>query len=491
MVKAAFINSAVDMDDASGTGPTPNNDEGWGRLDLTRLIASEARRTEFIDQTSTLGTGEIYEHRVVVLDGEEEFKVTLAYTDVPGFPGAIPVLVNDLDLEVVAPDGTLYRGNQFQDGESIPNPAGVDRVNNVEGVHLYTPVAGAYLVRVRAHNVPQDSRLDTPGVDQDFALAISGSLPVAGQAAILLDRAFYTVPSQVRVSVFDPALGGHASVSVTVSSGTEPGGELLTLRPSALPTLFTGAVATVTGPGIVDGRLQVADRDEIRVVYGTLIRTAVADLSPPVIRNVTSVNEFSTTTVGWDTDEPASSIVYYGQSTLNLSMTNRSLGTNHSVSLTGLVANKLYHYVVVSVDEAGNRATNSNGGAGFSFTAPQARTFLLVDNYTEDTLFGSVAIPLSSYTNAIAAAGISFDVWPVATRGEPAFANLKPYRVVMWRINDADQLPGGGRILSDGFHGNPESCAGRDAPGGRAPRGFVHRGRGGCRGDRHLRGLGE
>src|SRR5438874_6543197 len=35
LVKAALINSAVDMDDDFGTGPTPNNDEGWGRVDLT------------------------------------------------------------------------------------------------------------------------------------------------------------------------------------------------------------------------------------------------------------------------------------------------------------------------------------------------------------------------------------------------------------------------------------------------------------------------
>ena len=57
MVKAALINSATDMDEtAIGTGgvdifgdpidvgfpqdanPVPNNDEGWGRVDLPQLI---------------------------------------------------------------------------------------------------------------------------------------------------------------------------------------------------------------------------------------------------------------------------------------------------------------------------------------------------------------------------------------------------------------------------------------------------------------------
>ena len=35
LVKAALINSAVDMFDEFGTDPVPNNDEGWGRVDLT------------------------------------------------------------------------------------------------------------------------------------------------------------------------------------------------------------------------------------------------------------------------------------------------------------------------------------------------------------------------------------------------------------------------------------------------------------------------
>src|SRR5206468_2443457 len=47
LVRAALINSAVDMDDESGTGPVPNNDEGWGRIDLTQIISSP-RRFEFI-----------------------------------------------------------------------------------------------------------------------------------------------------------------------------------------------------------------------------------------------------------------------------------------------------------------------------------------------------------------------------------------------------------------------------------------------------------
>ena len=107
LVKAALINSATDMDNSlspseGGTTFVPNNDEGWGRVDLAELIGAE-REFDFTDQTSLLRTGQTFEKRLVLASSDIPIKVTLAYTDVPGFPPAIPALVNDLDLEVVAP----------------------------------------------------------------------------------------------------------------------------------------------------------------------------------------------------------------------------------------------------------------------------------------------------------------------------------------------------------------------------------------------------
>ncbi len=110
-----------------------------------------------------LTNSQVYSQHIFVQGSDQPLKITLAYTDVPGFPGAIPALVNDLDLEVVAPDGTLYRGNQFGAGESVPNAPSPDKLNNVEGIYLPQPAPGDYLVRVRASKVVQDARLDTAG----------------------------------------------------------------------------------------------------------------------------------------------------------------------------------------------------------------------------------------------------------------------------------------------------------------------------------------
>src|SRR5205814_9670532 len=86
LVKAALINSAIDMDDSFGTDPVPNMDEGWGRIDLTPMVASDLT-FEFIDQSALLTNGQVFEHRVLVGGTRESLKITLAYTDVPGFPG--------------------------------------------------------------------------------------------------------------------------------------------------------------------------------------------------------------------------------------------------------------------------------------------------------------------------------------------------------------------------------------------------------------------
>ena len=126
LVKAALINSAVDMDNTipvslGGTGVVPNNNEGWGQMNLTEVMGTP-RGYDFTDQTELLTPGQTFEKRFYLASSDEPLKITLAYTDVPGLPAAIPALVNDLDLEVVTPSGDVFAGNQFLDGESIPNP---------------------------------------------------------------------------------------------------------------------------------------------------------------------------------------------------------------------------------------------------------------------------------------------------------------------------------------------------------------------------------
>jgi subtilisin family serine protease len=442
LIKAALINCAVDMDNEVETGPTPNMDEGWGRVDLTQIVFA-TRNTEVVDQTQFLTNSQTYERRLILASAEEPLKITLAYTDVPGFPAAIPALVNDLDLEVVAPDGTIYRGNQFDEGESVPNAPAADNINNVEGIYLSEPLPGEYLVRVRARHIVQDARRETGPIDQDFALVLSGDIPLPGVGTMILDRAAYTAPGRIRLQIIDTDLSGQASATAHVTSTIEPAGFDVLLTPSGSPGSFTGSVATAVGPAANDGILQIAHGALIQASYfdasaGALrSATAEADLMAPVITGVFATNQFGTVVVSWTTDEPANSVVLFNtNSTLSRAATNLARVTFHAIELTNLVVGRTYRFAVSSTDAAGNTATNSNGSALFSITVTPAATVLLVDAYVSETIFGSPDIPLSSYTNALRQTGVSFDVWNRHQRGSPGLGVLQAYRAVIWRIND-------------------------------------------------------
>lgn len=442
LIKAALINSAVDMDDSFGTGPIPNADEGWGRVDLTQIILASSA-FEFVNQTQPLTQNQTFERRIVCGSGAVPLRITMAYTDYPGFPGAVPALVNDLDLEVTGPDGTVYRGNQLFNGESIPNGPARDNINNVEAVYLANPAPGEYILRVQARRVVEDSRLETAPVDQDFALVISADIPAPGTGLVLLDRRAYTAPSTLKVQVIDSDLAGQSTVNVQVRSTTDFSGKTLQLRAANASGTFTGSVATVRA-GVLTGGLQIAHNDTIEAIYqdagvGPKTATARADLVAPVLSNVTATNAFGRMLVHWQSDEPSDSIVRYGTNTaLTLSATNFILTSSHEVELNDLISGRTYFYGVISTDEAGNRATNNNNGALFSFVAVSAAPVLLVDAYEEDP--DSIPIPRTVYTDPLDAIGIPYEVWDVASRGSPTLANLRPFQVVMWRISDSFYL---------------------------------------------------
>ena len=65
-----------------------------------------------------------------------------------------------------------------------------------------------------------------------------------------------------------------------------------------------------------------------------------------------------------------------------------------------------------------------------------AKTALLVNAYTPDTQFGTTEIPVTDYTDALDQSGLSYEVWEVSNRGSPGTNDLRPFRVVIWRLND-------------------------------------------------------
>lgn len=90
--------------------------------------------------------------------------------------------------------------------------------------------------------------------------------------------------------------------------------------------------------------------------------TTGVDVTPPVITNIKVENITATSAdISWDTNEPATSEVSYGKTTSyeEPKITKTTLVTKHSVKLSGLSAQTLYH-VKVSSKDAKNNISNSS-----------------------------------------------------------------------------------------------------------------------------------
>ena len=164
--KALLIHTAVDL---GNTGP--DFQFGYGRIDA--VSASDAIIEEELGEFCFSSQSEIHEYTVAVGEGTSELKVSLAWDDSPGSPAAIKQLVNDLDLELVAPDATVhYPWVLDPEAPSSAATRGVDSLNNQEQVLVEEPAAGNWTVRVTASVLPEAPQLYSlvfPGADSQAA----------------------------------------------------------------------------------------------------------------------------------------------------------------------------------------------------------------------------------------------------------------------------------------------------------------------------------
>ncbi|MEM4293606.1 MAG: S8 family serine peptidase, partial [Thermoplasmata archaeon] len=511
LVKAALINGADDMlgGPNGGSAPVPNKDEGWGRMNLTKVIQPDFG-VVYVDGGYNLKTGDIYEKDVKVLDATRPFKVTMSYLDIPGAISANPTLVNDLNLIVIAPDNTVYYGNAFANGWSMPSMGTPDNRNNLENVFIPNPVPGTYRVIVYALNVVQDAVNETAEMDQDFALVVSGNIEAEHPGTIMLDKEYYKPSDLVRIVLLDADLNtdpaSQENVSVKIESEKEPYGETVTLTEDGANTgRFVGTIQLSVSPAVPgNGVLEVYLMDNITARYLDLAplgersaKAGVDGISPEIWGvNVTSVSA-KKAKIEWMTDEPASSVVYYweegnpvpvklcserdalkGIARLSdaqllpqkenarnfLSVDGAPLATNvvtlpgyvthHVVELKNLKPETRYYFYVESVDPAGNSAVDNNNSKNYTFTTLPPPDILFVDD-------DQGANYQTYFIQPLTLAGYSFDVWDVSVDGSPDLNTLSQYSVVIWttgsdysdtlspsdEANLAAYLDGGGKLF--------------------------------------------
>lgn len=170
LLKATLLNSAVNM---TGIGGFPSNQEGWGRVlldnalhfagDSNKMIVRDVRNAG----NEAMSTADEIELHFTVNSLSEPLKVTLVWHDAPATPNSVFTPVNNLDLEVDIPGGSVLIGNNITNG--ISNFGGSpDTLNNVEMVMLPAAGIGDYILRVKATEVNQGP--------QGYAIVITGDV---------------------------------------------------------------------------------------------------------------------------------------------------------------------------------------------------------------------------------------------------------------------------------------------------------------------------
>lgn len=259
--------------------PGPDFASGYG------MVNAEAAYNAIVTNRvleREIANGATDELTVPVAAGQTELKVTLGWDDPVAAINAATQLVNNLDLELVAPNGTTITLPWVLDSSNPAQAAtrGVDSTNNLEQVLVENPTAGDWTIRVKGTAVPTSP--------QKFSLVSSFAMQTAAAP-----------PGSFVVST---SVEGDGSVSPTSANVVQGQTTAFTLTPAN-----GGSVESATGCG---GSLQ-------GTTYTTGAITAACTVSVTFSTTATPTPSFlvSTSVDGNGSISPTSANVLQGQTT--------------------------------------------------------------------------------------------------------------------------------------------------------------------------------
>lgn len=191
-MRAATLKAlAIHTADETGPAPGPDYQYGWGLLNTrtaAAMISAAGDGSEQIVEGS-LSPGATATVPVEVTTANAILKVTLAWTDPPGTPVAPALdpadlmLVNDLDLRVSGPSGTLLPWTLDPVNPAAPAAPGDNIRDNVEQVQAEV-TAGSYTVSISHKGALQG------GLPQAYALLVSVLPPPPVSSGYAIDEDF-------------------------------------------------------------------------------------------------------------------------------------------------------------------------------------------------------------------------------------------------------------------------------------------------------------
>ena len=244
-------------------------------------------------------------------------------------------------VETMPGEGGLYSFKVWEDGQ--PEPSGWD-LTAQEG--LSDPQNGSFLLLAHHVDASFGDVTVTPGPLDDTVPPIISNIQVTPDetSAVVTWTTNEPATSTVAYGQTTAYENGSVDDSILVTEHT------IILTNLISDTLYHYQITSEDGSGNLASSAHLT------------FTTGPSDTMPPVISNIQVTPGETSATVTWTTDEPATSSVAYGQSAAyeNGSVGDSALVIEHTITLTNLVSETLYHYQVISVDGSGNSASSTD-----------------------------------------------------------------------------------------------------------------------------------
>ena len=173
-LKALQVVNAAQYTFTATSSDNRREHQGWGFPDLRKMWDMRGK-TFIVDETDVLTQGVVRSHPIAVGPGEPAFKACLNWSEPAGNPAAAQQLVNNLSLRVTSPTGVVYWGNHnLESGLWSTTGGAEDTVNSIECVFVQNPTPGTWNVEVLASSIVADNHVETPAVDADYGLVVTG-----------------------------------------------------------------------------------------------------------------------------------------------------------------------------------------------------------------------------------------------------------------------------------------------------------------------------
>jgi hypothetical protein len=263
IVKALLVNTAQDLGRVG-----PDYIYGHGLADAQAAVntidmGGVRILTEAVDQ------GEFDEYALTVPAGAPPLRVTLAWTDPQGAANsAANDLINNLDVELIAPDGTSFfpwtgPGTGAANVANNATNTGANNIDNVEHVDVPNPAQGFWTIRVDGTTVPSGPQNYALVANQTFSLEDQPDIRV--NAPLDFDEICTDGFQDIRASIFNTGGADLLVNSVSVIAGaadfsvlpnpTQP----FVVRPGAHVDVTVRFAPT--SPGLKTGTLRIESND--------------------------------------------------------------------------------------------------------------------------------------------------------------------------------------------------------------------------------------